>query len=90
VLRPKNRALAHSVGRVDGVVARLDNRRMLHAVILADPLVPHTLATTRAKQFNDGNDTLLWIRFMSARAAIEFVSRLDTESRKAKVLRVPV
>jgi len=57
---------------------------MLHAVILADPLLRHTLATTRARQFNGGNDTLVWIRFVSARAAIEFVSHLDAESRKAK------
>jgi hypothetical protein len=38
VLGPEDRALAHSVGRVDGVVAGVDNRRMLHAGILADPL----------------------------------------------------
>src|SRR5262245_63291800 len=56
VLGPEYRALAHSLGRVDGVVARVDDGRMLHALILAD-----------AKQFNDGKDTPLWIRFVSAR-----------------------
>ena len=58
---------------------------MLHAGILADPLLrPHS-GGPAGEQFIDGKNTLLWIRVMSARAAIEFVSRLDAESRKAKV-----